>query len=65
MTAWTCISADSHTGLDRLMWSSDYPHNDSTWPSSQATIDHITEGVPADERHQIVAGNAAALYGFE
>lgn len=25
-------------GVDNLMWSSDYPHSDSTWPHSQEVI---------------------------
>lgn len=51
-------------GIENLMWSSDYPHNDSTWPDSQAVIDAICEGIPAADRHQIVYSNAAKLYGF-
>ena len=52
-------------GPNSLMWASDYPHNDSTWPNSQQMIDSLFAGVPDDERRRIVAGNAAALYGFE
>jgi len=28
------------TGVDNLMWSSDYPHTDSTWPRSRESIAH-------------------------
>ena len=52
-------------GLEHVLWSSDYPHNDSTWPRSQAMIDRLMEGVPDDERRMIVSANAAALYGFK
>lgn len=51
-------------GLERILWSSDYPHNDSTWPRSQETISYLMEGVPAAEKRRIIAENAAALYGF-
>ncbi len=51
-------------GLEHILWSSDYPHNDSTWPNSQQVIDRITEGIPGGERRKIVCENAAALYGF-
>jgi predicted TIM-barrel fold metal-dependent hydrolase len=45
------------------MWSSDYPHSDSTWPHSQQHIaDHFKE-VPEDEKRKILGGNAARLYG--
>ena len=52
-------------GVDNIMWSSDYPHLDSTHPNSQKMIDHLCQGVPADERHKIVAGNVSKLYGFD
>ena len=61
----SAITVRHAIGLDKLMWSSDFPHNDSTWPHSQKVIDYLMEGVPASERHQIISGNAAALYGFE
>ncbi len=53
-----------HIGLEHILWSSDYPHNDSTWPNSQKVIDYLMEGVPAAERRKIVCDNAVALYGF-
>jgi predicted TIM-barrel fold metal-dependent hydrolase len=53
-----------HIGLNNIMWSSDYPHSDSTWPNSQRVLaDHFT-GVPEQERRQIVCENAARMYGF-
>ncbi|MBI3744863.1 MAG: amidohydrolase family protein, partial [Chloroflexi bacterium] len=47
-----------------LMWSSDYPHNASTWPESQKTLDYLFEGVPAKERQLMTADNAARMYGL-
>ena len=32
-------------GVDNLMWSSDYPHTDSTWPRSRESIAHDFAGV--------------------
>ncbi len=51
-------------GVDKLMWPSDYPHSDSTWPNSQEVIQRLFSNVPADQRRKIVAENAARLYGF-
>jgi hypothetical protein len=34
-------------GVDTQMWSSDYPHSDSTWPNSLKVIEEQFEGVPA------------------
>jgi len=52
-------------GVDRMMWGSDYPHAESTFPKSQEILNRILEGVPQDERAKIVGGNAARLYGFD
>ncbi len=51
-------------GLGNIMWSSDYPHSDSTWPNSQRVLAEHFTGVPDEERHKIVCENAARLYGF-
>jgi predicted TIM-barrel fold metal-dependent hydrolase len=51
-------------GVHTLMWASDYPHGDSTWPESQATLDRVTEGCSPEERMLITSGNAAQLYGL-
>ncbi len=51
-------------GLKNMMWSTDYPHSDSTWPHSWKYIEEAFEGVPEDERHQIMAGTAVELYGL-
>jgi uncharacterized protein len=60
----TAVQNRHAIGLDRLMWSSDFPHGDSTWPDSQKVIDDIFAGVPDDERRMILRDNAARLYGF-
>jgi predicted TIM-barrel fold metal-dependent hydrolase len=51
-------------GVDNIMWSSDYPHTDTTWPDSKKYIEESLAGVPADDRHKILAGNAMKLYGL-
>ena len=47
-----------------MMWSNDYPHITSDWPYSWKTINASFAGVPADERHEILAGNAQRLLGL-
>ncbi|HEY7067761.1 MAG TPA: amidohydrolase family protein [Chloroflexota bacterium] len=51
-------------GADRVMWASDYPHPDSTWPYSRRVIDAQMSALPAATRRQITHDNAAALYGL-
>lgn len=52
-------------GVDSLMWGSDYPHAESTFPRPLEILDKILEGVPEEERAKIVGGNAASLYNFD
>lgn len=49
-------------GVDRMLWSSDFPHGGSDWPRSKAVVEEAFEGVPEDETYAIVAGNAKRLY---
>ena len=51
-------------GVDNIMWSSDYPHVNSSWPSSREYIEKHFGDVPADERRKMVRDNAARLYGI-
>jgi predicted TIM-barrel fold metal-dependent hydrolase len=51
-------------GVDNLLWGSDYPHQESTFPKSQEILAQILEGVPAEEQAKIVGGNATRLYHF-
>ena len=54
-----------HTiGVDNLLWESDYPHSDTTWPFSHDRVaDHMAD-IPPDERRKIVWGNAVKLFNL-
>ena len=41
-------------GVDNMMWGSDYPHSESTFPQSQKILAEILAGVPDDEQAKIV-----------
>jgi predicted TIM-barrel fold metal-dependent hydrolase len=51
------------TGVEPLLWASDYPHPEGTFPESQQVVARIFAGVAEDELRAIVGGNAARLYG--
>jgi predicted TIM-barrel fold metal-dependent hydrolase len=59
------ILVREHIGVDRIMWSSDFPHLDSSWPESQQFLNKQLAGVPADEVRQMVAGNCVQLYNLQ
>ena len=52
-------------GVDTLMWGSDYPHTESTFPRSRQIVAQILAEVPADEITKIVSSNCAKLYRFD
>ena len=51
-------------GVECLMWASDFPHSDSTWPRSREVVARDFAGLPRAETEAIVAGNCARLYGI-
>ena len=51
-----------HVGVSQMMWSSDFPHTGTDRPNSRKTIEQDFSDVPEDEKHAILAGNAARLY---
>jgi predicted TIM-barrel fold metal-dependent hydrolase len=60
----TALLAREVIGVDRLLWASDFPHGDSTWPESQAAIEEQFADIPMEDRRKILHDNAAELYGF-
>jgi predicted TIM-barrel fold metal-dependent hydrolase len=52
-------------GVDQLMWGSDYPHTESTFPRSRMILERILDGVPGDEQRKITSASVARLYHFE
>ena len=52
------------TGVDCLMWGSDYPHDEGTFPHSREVIARTFGDLPEAETRKIVGENAAKLYGF-
>jgi predicted TIM-barrel fold metal-dependent hydrolase len=58
------IANREYTGLRCLMWGSDYPHWEGTWPNSQDAIEKLFVGVPEEEVDQIVRANAVETFNF-
>ena len=52
-------------GVDNMMWGSDYPHSESTFPQSRKILAEILAGVPDDEQAKIVGATTARVYGFD
>ncbi|MBT2395068.1 amidohydrolase family protein [Streptomyces sp. ISL-100] len=52
-------------GLDKIMWGSDYPHDEGTAPYSREGLRIAYAGLPREEIASMVGGNAARVYGFD
>jgi uncharacterized protein len=51
-----------HIGVDKIMWSTDYPHAITSWPNSQKLAEESLHELPADEREAILSGNATRVW---
>jgi predicted TIM-barrel fold metal-dependent hydrolase len=51
-------------GVDRVMWSSDYPHNESTFGYSERSLAAVVEAVGPDDAARIVSGNITSFLGL-
>jgi predicted TIM-barrel fold metal-dependent hydrolase len=59
------IENRNRIGIDTLMWGSDYPHTESTFPRSRQILENMFSGVDAEEFRKITCTNAADLYNVE
>ena len=53
------------TGTQCILWGSDYPHDEGTYPNSARVIEMIRKRTTPEQAEAILAGNAARLYGFD
>ncbi len=52
-------------GVPNLIWGSDYPHVEGTWPETLIALRNTFEGVPEDEYRAIVGENAIGVYNLD
>jgi predicted TIM-barrel fold metal-dependent hydrolase len=52
-------------GISRMMFGTDYPHPEGTWPNTLDWIRAAFVGVPEDEARLILGENAINCYGFD
>ncbi len=71
---WGCVFDDQHglksrddIGLEAILFETDYPHTDGTWPDSRAVAHRLCAGADMDaaECAQFLRGNAISCYGLE
>jgi predicted TIM-barrel fold metal-dependent hydrolase len=52
-------------GVRKLMWGSDYPHLEGTWPHTLASLRQTFAEVPEGELRAILGHNAAEVFDFD
>jgi len=66
---WFCTLDDPSTistrhriGVENIMFETDYPHGDGTWPHTQQLVADVYGDLPTHELRSILCENAAALF---
>jgi predicted TIM-barrel fold metal-dependent hydrolase len=52
-------------GIGSILWGSDYPHPEGTWPYTREQMVDTFHGLPEAEIAAMLGGNAARCYGFD
>lgn len=59
------IDAREALGTDKLMWGSDYPHPEGTWPHTREYYREVFAGIPETDGRKILGENAVNWYGLD
>ncbi len=54
-----------HVGVDKIMWSTDFPHIVTHWPRSLEVMEQQFAGVPDDEKELMLASNAVRFFHLD
>jgi len=52
-------------GVDNMMWGSDYPHPEGTWPHTDEYFKEVFSGIPESDGRKILGENAMDWYGLD
>ena len=52
-------------GVSTILWGSDFPHDEGTWPDTEAALHATFDGVPEPELRAMLGENALRVYGFD
>jgi len=52
-------------GVDNLMWGTDYPHVEGTWPRTKLALRNTFSEVPEPEARKILGDNAVRVFGLD
>jgi predicted TIM-barrel fold metal-dependent hydrolase len=52
-------------GLGTIMWGTDYPHPEGTWPLTREMMIEVFRGLPDADIDAMLGANAAGFYGLD
>ena len=52
-------------GIDRIMWGTDYPHPEGSWPNTKEKMEKYLSGIPEPELVKMLGGNAIECYDLD
>ena len=52
-------------GLGQIMWGTDYPHPEGTWPNTAQRMREAFRGLPEEDVAAMLGGNALAFYDLD
>ncbi len=54
-----------YSSSDMLMWGSDFPHSQGTFPDSREILSELLEDVPEEDRRKVLVTNACDFFGLD
>lgn len=58
------VEMRAQVGVDQIMWGSDYPHVEGTWPWTRESVRNTFSGLPHDEVAAMLGGNAIRCFSL-
>lgn len=52
-------------GVENILWGSDFPHDEGTWPHTREALHATFDGVPEPELRAMLGENAIRVYGLD
>ena len=52
-------------GIGNVMWGTDYPHPEGSWPKTREKLLTYLRGMPESELEPILGGNAVECYALD
>ncbi len=65
VTARSDIENRAAIGVGNMMWGSDFPHPEGSWPETRRFLDESFHDLPEHDARTMLGLNAAQVYGFE